>query len=385
MLTRLAVCGYRSLRSFTVELTRLNVVCGANGVGKSSLYRSIRLLAEIAQGGAIRALAQEGGLQSTLWAGPESFSREVKSGLHPVQGLSGRKAPVALKLGFASDLWGYAVDLGLPAPGSSAFAADPVIKAEAMWTGPALTPRGVFAERRGPSVRLHDAKGGWRQVVSDLPRFDSMLTHCADPAEARDLLLLREHMRNWRFYDHFRTDAEAPTRRPQIGTLTPVLASDGADLAAAAQTIVEIGDGEAFRRAIDDAFPGGELRIETHDGLFRLSMRQHGLLRPLSVSELSDGTLRYLLLVVALLTPRPPQLMVLNEPETSLHPDLLRPLARLIAAGGENMQMIVVTHSAALSDELLRQEPEGAIRLTKQFGETLVEGRAAPGWRWPER
>ena len=49
-------------------------------------------------------------------------------------------------------------------------------------------------------------------------------------------------------------------------------------------------------------------------------MRQHGLLRLLRAAELSDGTLRYLLLVAALLTPRPPPLLVLNEPETSLHP-----------------------------------------------------------------
>ncbi len=54
---------------------------------------------------------------------------------------------------------------------------------------------------------------------------------------------------------------------------------------------------------------------------------QHGLLRPLSAAELSDGTLRYILLVAALLTPRPPVLMVLNGPETSLHPVLLAPLA----------------------------------------------------------
>jgi len=51
-----------------------------------------------------------------------------------------------------------------------------------------------------------------------------------------------------------------------------------------------------------------------------VEMHQHGLLRPFRAGELSDGTLRYLLLVAALLSPRPPSLMVLNEPETSLHP-----------------------------------------------------------------
>ena len=70
-----------------------------------------------------------------------------------------------------------------------------------------------------------------------------MLTHYSNPRDGAELLLLREHMRAWRFYDHFRTDSEAPARRRQIGTRTPVLNSDGSDLAAAIATIQEIGTG----------------------------------------------------------------------------------------------------------------------------------------------
>lgn len=73
MLTTLAIAGYRSLRELIVPLGRLNVITGANGSGKSSVYRSLRLLAETARGGVITSLAREGGLQSTLWAGPERF------------------------------------------------------------------------------------------------------------------------------------------------------------------------------------------------------------------------------------------------------------------------------------------------------------------------
>ena len=62
------------------------------------------------------------------------------------------------------------------------------------------------------------------------------------------------------------------------------------------------------------------VEIGAEAGRFTLAMRQSGLLRPLAAEELSDGTLRYLLLVAALLSPRPPQLLVLNEPETSLTP-----------------------------------------------------------------
>ena len=78
MLRTLAVAGYRSLRDLVLSLDRLNLVTGANGSGKSNLYRALRLLAETAQGRVIPSLAREGGLQSTLWAGPEQFSRAVK-------------------------------------------------------------------------------------------------------------------------------------------------------------------------------------------------------------------------------------------------------------------------------------------------------------------
>lgn len=109
-----------------------------------------------------------------------------------------------------------------------------------------------------------------------------------------------------------------------MGSRTPVLHHDGRDVAAALQTIIEIGDERGLRGAIADAFPGSELSIIVQDdGRFSIELRQEGLLRPLFGAELSDGTLRYLLWVAALLTPRPPSLMVLNEPETSLHPELL--------------------------------------------------------------
>src|SRR5216117_4095136 len=134
MLTTLAISNYRSLRNLVVPLQRLNLITGANGTGKSSLYRALRLLADTAQGRVIPSLAREGGLQSTLWAGPETISRAVVRGDHPVQGV-GRKNPVGLRLGFAGDDFSYAIDLGLPPPPNGAFGHDPEIKRECMWHG----------------------------------------------------------------------------------------------------------------------------------------------------------------------------------------------------------------------------------------------------------
>jgi predicted ATPase len=75
VLHTLAVTNYRSLRELVMPLQRLNLITGANGSGKSSVYRALRLLAETAQGGVVNALAREGGLESTFWAGPEAISR----------------------------------------------------------------------------------------------------------------------------------------------------------------------------------------------------------------------------------------------------------------------------------------------------------------------
>jgi predicted ATPase len=382
MICRLCIAGYRSLRDVRLELARLTVVTGANGTGKSSLYRALRLLADVAQGRVIQSLALEGGLSSVLWAGPETISRAMKRGEQPVQGTL-RQDRVSLKLGFSSDDYGYAIDLGLPIPGG-VFGRDPQIKTESLWTGPVLKRANCFAERRGPSVTLRDRNGERRQAYTRLESFDSMLTHCANPEDGMELLLLRERLRDWRFYDHFRTDGEAPARRRQVGTRTPVLASDGADLAAAIATIQEIGIEGELESAISDAFPGATLEVAISDGYFEVEMRQHGLLRPLGTAELSDGTLRYLLLVAALLSPRPPMLMILNEPETSLHPDLLPPLARLIAKASERSQIVVVSHALSLVDGL-RAAGAKQIVLSKELGETVAEGEERLAWNWPTR
>jgi predicted ATPase len=382
MIAALAVAGYRSLRDVAVALAPLTIVTGANGSGKSSLYRSLRLLADAAQGRMIGSLAAEGGLGSTLWAGPEKISSRMKSGEVPIQGTQ-RSEPVALKLGFASDSYGYAVDLGLPIPSRSRFQFDPEFKVETVWMGEQLTRNAMIADRRGPLVRVRRREDGtWRDALRSLSGNDSMMTHATDTIDGIELVQLRDRMRGWRFYDDLRTDRNAPARRPQIGTFTSSLADDGADVGAAIQTIIEIGDVDGLREAISDAFPGASIAISQ---TFEIEMRQHGLLRPLRAAELSEGTLRYILLAAALLTPRPPELMVLNEPEASLHTDLIAPLGRLLRHASRNTQIIVISHATNLIDALAGDDSARHIVLEKQFGETVVAFEDRANWTWPKR
>jgi predicted ATPase len=388
MITTLAISGYRSIRDLQLPLSRLNLVTGANGSGKSSLYRALRLLGDAAQNSVVASLAREGGLDSVLWAGPESIARSVRRGDYPVEGTR-RTTPIALKLGFSGEEYGYSIELGQPKPGLSAFANDPDIKRECIWHGLVYRKASALVERRNRLVHLPESDGDEPiMLTQELNWADSMLASVADPHRAPEMLVVRKSIRRWRFYDGFRTDIDSPVRTPKIGTFTPVLSNDGSDLPSALATIREIGDLEALKRTIEDAFPGSRIEIDVQGGRFEVLLRQHGLLRPLAAAELSDGTLRFLLWTAALLSPRPPELMVLNEPETSLHPDLLPALARLIAGAAERCQIIVVSHAQILIERLAAVVECRRLHLEKSFGETVLAKStlfSAPKWTWPAR
>ncbi|MCK5830922.1 MAG: AAA family ATPase [Methylococcales bacterium] len=393
MLHTLAISNYRSLLNLIIPLESLNVITGANASGKSNLYRALRLLSETAQGGVTNSLAKEGGLNSTFWAGPEKITEQMRKGEVRIEG-SSRQKSTRLRLGFSGDDFGYSISLGLPSSSGfsnqkpSAFKLDPEIKKECIWAGSSYRPASLLVDRTGTAIKVRSNRQ-WDVITQHANNFESLFSQAVDPVKTPEIVSLREDIRGWRFYDHFRSDSEAPARLPQLGTRTPVLHHDGRDLAAALQTIIEIGDEEALNDAISDAFPGAKLNISIQqDGRFAVELYQEGLLRPLSGLELSDGTLRYLLWVAALLTPRPPPLMVLNEPETSLHPDLLPALAKLIIHASKSTQVWVVSHASRLIAALETSDSCNSIMLEKDLGQTQIVGQGMldePLWHWPDK
>jgi predicted ATPase len=376
----IAAAGYRTLRSIRFPVRRLSVFVGANGVGKTNLYRTLQLLQAAAAGTLSRELAAEGGMESALWAGKRLAKKPVRirlmAGLGNGTAAQGADGHSDYRYEVSAGMvHSYAVDIGVRVPTGASFALEPQVKEETLTFhhGPRQTK---MLERRGPSARARDTDGRLCELGANLMASETALGARVDPVRFPDLHMIRQIMLDWRFYHDFRTDAAASLRRPCLAVATPTLASDGSDLAAVFATLVHIReDTHRLDRVIDDAFPGARLVVPapSRTASFGLIFPEYPQ-RVFDASELSDGTLRFLALAGALLAYRLPAFIALNEPETSLHPELLPALARLIADAAERTQIWMVTHSQPLAAALAEHAGVAPLHIVKRDGETWIEG-----------
>jgi len=380
-LRELKVRHYRSVRQITLPVERLSVFLGANGAGKTNLYRALELVQGAAAGTLAADLAAEGGIASALWAGSLRGNARIELGVS--LGETPADAP-------GSALYRYDVAVGYPAMEvhaeevrvvAAAFREEPQVKAETFSHRHGRRDIALL-ERRGPHLQARDDGGGWVEIEADMLASETALARLEDPSRFADLYLARAALLDWRFYHDLRTDADSPLRRPCPAVASPTLASDGANLAAVFATLAHIRqDTAALDQAVGDAFPGARLDIPEpgRQARFGLIMPDYPY-RTFEAHELSDGTLRFLGLAGALLAYRLPGFIALNEPESSLHPDMLAPLGRLIARAAERTQVWVVTHSERLAAAIAEYGGVTPRTVLKAEGATTIRGLRAWGF-----
>ena len=360
--TDITISNYRSIRRLSIPIHPLSVFVGENGVGKSNLYKSLSLLRDAAAGRITRTIAEEGGLNSVCWSGVRK------------RGEDGR-----LRLSVKFDRLKYSIEVGYPAPLEAAFSGEPMIKSESIETTQGKRTV-LLMERKNSLVSVRSESGAWSSHRDAVLPSEPALAGFFDGKECPEIDLLRNAMLGWRFYHDFRTDPASPVRKPCLAITTPSLSADGSDLAAALATLYTIrGDATDLQDAIQDAFPGAELRAWEEGGVCEFDLQLEDMPRPFRAHELSDGTLKYICLLAVFMGYRLPPFIALNEPETSLHPSLLAPLARLIAKASTRADIWIVTHSEQLMEALRSESSVPLRRVIKQKGATNIEGLTIGG------
>ncbi|MCU6311354.1 AAA family ATPase [Enterobacter cloacae] len=335
MINTLHIQNYRSIRDMSLELEQLNIVFGPNGTGKSNIYKAIHLMHSAAQGQFSQALANEGGILKVFWAG-KTRSDQLRR----------------MNLAVETETYEYELQVGfvekLPYP--SQFQLDPVIKEESLWlSGQHRRPSAQLMKRRNQAVFLNNVHHEKVTHSGTLYENESVFGQLGEPHLYPEVSQMRESLRNWRFYHEFSVASGSMMRAPQVGFRSPVLASDGANLAAAFQTIVEIGDELLLMRILDQAFPGCVFYSDNTGGRFRMMMQREGL------------------------SPRPPAFIALNEPENSLHPQMLPALASLIAEASRYSQIWLTSHSPELATLIEKHRSFSLYQLSMTEGETKME------------
>lgn len=360
---------YRSLRSIRMELDGVNVFIGANGVGKSNLYRALQLVQAAVRGRLAREISAEGGMMQALWAGKRR---------------NHEKARVRFEVDVLDEANGlvfrYSVEAGIRPPLVAGFAFEPDIKAESFSLDPGRGPV-VMMKREGAGIFLRGERG--RMVPFDETILDSetAISVLAHEAAAPEINRFYRFVDQWRFFHGFRTDAGSPLRHPCLAVTSPMLDEDGGNMAAVYATIQENrAEMPEIDALIAEAFGGAALVIPTPEQTATV-----GLILPefpkrvFSAREFSDGQLRFLALTAALMSYRLPPLIALNEPEASLHPDMLEPLAEMIAQASTRSQIWVVTHSEVLAAAISARCDVRQRRVIRQDGATWIEGMRLTG------
>lgn len=386
-LTEVEITGFRSIRTIRFPLRRLTVLVGANGVGKTNLYRSLELLHAAAKGTLADEIAREGGLGSVYWAGGKNLGTHDE--FDPRFRSDGVRKNEKNRLMLEAKVTGlgddgdvdmtYRIELGFPQKlVAASFELEAQVKVERLTLDSGKKPV-VLMERDGPHLWARDNEGSRQGLDNTLLASETALSSLRGAYPEIDAV--RHMMSNWRFFHGFRTDPDSPLRKPAPAVTAPILASDGSNLAAVFATLAYIReDTTDLDDAIAAAFAKAKLAIDRPQTHATLGMKYPNTpWRTFAAHELSDGTLQFLALMGALLSYRLPPFIALNEPETSLHPDLLPVLAQVIVKAAERTQIWVVTHSQKLADCIARESGIIPRTVIRREDTTWLEGLTQVG------
>ena len=327
---QLTIKGFRRLKEVDIDMRPLCVMIGANGTGKTSVLDVLSLLANSARGSLSTSIADMSGLQSVI-----TYDRAED-----------------LRLGISMEVSGYEpleYSLRLRPQGVAYLIVEEALSQQRMEQPPPFK----HIDSHGADIKYFE--GETRKLTRPSWEHNPLETSLAQvPKMFQEPEVFRNRLASSTFYHVLNVDPRSPIRLPQPIQPATLPGKSGEQLVSCLFFLRET-QREKFETIEDSlrtAFPRFD-RLEfppVAAGTIALAWRERGYSKPLYMHQLSEGTLRFLWLTTLLQSPGLTALTLLDEPEVSLHPELLSLLADQLREASERSQLIVATHS----DRLIR-------------------------------
>ena len=360
------------------DLGALNVLIGANGSGKSNVVEALELLRSTPVDFA-QAIRDGGGPQEWLWKGDPPSPHATMDLV--LEAESPHRQPLRYRIEFTAvqnrvEVLDEAIENTDPIPGET----DVYFYYRFQRGQPAINVRELGADAAGdPPVAGRPRLPARRYLRREtLPADQSVLAQFRDADLYPEVTWVGKRFAAMQTFREWTFGRYAPLRRPQPADLPEDrLLPDVKNLALVLNQI-QHRDGRRFDDLLKRFFPRFE-RMTTlvSGGTVQFYLHETGFSSPIPPTRLSDGTIRFVALLATLVSPSPPPLACIEEPELGLHPDAVALLAELLVEASERMQIVVTTHSDALVSALTGQ-PDAVVACERPGAGTELR-RLDPG------
>lgn len=342
-----------------IPLTPLNVLIGPNGSGKSNLIEAIELLHATPTAFA-NAIRDGGGPQEWLWKGKgNSAGATIEALLHP----SGKIPGLRYRLNFTASAQRTEVtdEVLENIKKTQSTANDVVFYYRYQGGRPVINVKESARKRAERHIE--------RQSL--LPD-ESVLSQRKDPDLYPELTWVSQQFGRIQTFREWSFGRYAGLRQPQPADLpADNLLQDSRNLGLILNQLEHTGKGTEFSRMLNRFLPRYQrLSTSIQGGTVQFYLHEQGLKAPVPATRLSNGTIRFLAMLALLLSPAPPPLICIEEPELGLHPDALDLLASLMVDASSRTQIIVTTHSDALVSALT--EEAESVLICEHIGGTVL-------------
>ena len=351
---RIEITGFRSLKEIAWEPGRLNVIIGRNGSGKSNLLWALELLQESARGKLRERVLAEGGIRQLLWDNrAPGIGWKVK--LRLASPRESRSLTYELQVRPKGVEGGHYVAHELLADYRRVESGEKLEPFKYLERNPGHTVIWDSEKQKlVPLTKLEPSSEQENEQASSLPEDETVLSELIPYGDIWTLLFARGLLR-FRIAHDLETGRRAAVREAAVSRVERTLVPDGQNLIPVLHTLYT-GNRE-FKRSIDSAMRTAfendfeELVFApAADQKVQMRVRWKSLTEPISAANLSDGTLRFLMLLTALANPDLGSLVAIDEPETGLHPRMFPIIAEFAASASERTSVILTTHSPQLLD-----------------------------------